>query len=148
MLRRSRAREVALQVLFEHDLNKTPMSAAAVAKFVRDRMVNDAESVAFCSELLAGVSAHRAEIDAAITETAENWRLSRMLPSDRNVLRLAVYELLHHAQQVPVPVLLNEAIELARRFGTVDSPGFVNGLLDKLARRRAKATESPAAPPA
>jgi N utilization substance protein B len=159
MFRRSRAREVALQLLFQLDQNKKPMSDAAVRAFAADRIPRDPKSVAFCLELFAGVSTHREAIDATLAATAENWRLTRMLPSDRNVLRLCTYELLHAPNPEPVPVLLNEAIELARRFGTADSPGFVNGILDKVATRRkpdetpgagvgTRHEDAPAAPPA
>jgi N utilization substance protein B len=134
MFRRSRAREVALQLLFQLDQNRKPMSEKAVTAFANDRIPRDAKSAAFCLELFKGVKTHRDAIDAVITATAENWRLTRMLPSDRNVLRLCAYELLHTAE--PVPVLINEAVELAKRFGTADSPAFVNGILDKVAQRR------------
>lgn len=136
MFRRSRAREVALQLLFQLDQNKKPMSDAAVRAFAAERIPRDAKSEAFCLELFAGVKAHRDAIDAVLAATAENWRLTRMLPSDRNVLRLCAYELLHAPAPEPVPVLINEAIELARRFGTADSPAFVNGILDKVAQKR------------
>jgi len=136
MFRRSRAREVALQLLFQLDQNKKPMSEAAVKAFAADRIPRDPKSVAFCLELFAGVSKHREAIDATLAVTADNWRLTRMLPSDRNVLRLCTYELLHAPTLEPVPVLLNEAIELARRFGTADSPAFVNGILDKVSKMR------------
>ena len=150
MFRRSRAREVALQLLFERDQNKKPMSAKIAAAFARDRLAGDAESVAFCLDLYNGVNAHREAIDQTISATAENWRISRMMPADRNALRLAAYELLHAGTAEPVPVVLNEAIELARRFGTADSSAFVNGILDKIARKRDEAKPEPAtnAPPA
>jgi transcription antitermination protein NusB len=143
MFRRSRAREVALQLLFQLDQNKKPMSEKAVKAFAADRIPRDPASAAFCLELFAGVQAHRDAIDAVLTATAENWRLTRMLPSDRNVLRLCAYELLHTAE--PVPVLINEAVELARRFGTADSPAFVNGILDRVAKQRKEKAADPAA---
>lgn len=133
MIRRTRAREVALQLLFQRDLNPKPVPRAAVERFARDRL-DDGESAAFCLALYDGVNAHKAAIDALLTATASNWRLSRMMPADRNVLRLGVYELRHATERQPIPVLLNEAIELSRRFGTADSPGFVNGVLDKIAK--------------
>jgi N utilization substance protein B len=141
MFRRSRAREVALQLLFQLDQNKKPMSEKAAKAFAADRIPRDPASAAFCLELFAGVQVHRDAIDAVLTATAENWRLTRMLPSDRNVLRLCAYELLHTAE--PVPVLINEAVELARRFGTADSPGFVNGILDRVAKQRKEKVADP-----
>lgn len=143
MFRRSRAREVALQLLFERDQNKKPMPIKIASAFARDRLAQDLESVAFCLALYDGVNTHREAIDATISATAENWRISRMMPADRNVLRMATYELLHAPTTEPVPVLLNEAIELARRFGTADSPSFVNGILDKIAQKREAAKPEP-----
>jgi N utilization substance protein B len=136
MFRRSRAREVALQLLFQLDQNRKPMPDLAVKAFATERIPRDPKSAAFCLELFNGVKAHRDAIDAVLTATAENWRLVRMLPSDRNVLRLCAYELLHAPNPEPVPVLINEAVELAKRFGTADSPSFVNGILDRVARLR------------
>lgn len=133
MIRRSRAREVALQLLFQRDQNPKVVPRAAVETFARERLT-DGESVAFCLTLYDGVNANREAIDAVLTATATNWRLARMMPADRNVLRLGTFELRHAATREPVPVVLNEAIELSRRFGTADSPGFVNGVLDKIAK--------------
>ena len=148
MTRRSRAREVALQLLFQKDQNGVPVPRAAVEQFARDR-VRDPDLVAFTLALYDGVVANQAEIDKAVSATAENWRLHRMMPADRNVLRLGVYELLYDPEPSPTAALLNEAIELARRFGSADSPGFVNGILDKIARTRTAAPAlEPAAPSA
>ncbi len=136
MFRRFRAREVALQLLFQQDQNKTPMPRKALLQFVQQRTQRDAETVAFCLGLFDGVLLQKPAIDELLTVTAQNWRLTRMLPADRNVLRLGVFELLHAAKLEPIPVVLNEAIELARRYGSKDSPAFVNGILDKIAKGR------------
>jgi N utilization substance protein B len=133
MTRRTRAREVALQLLFQADLNPVPVPDAAVEQFARDRLRDD-ELADFTLELVRGVRTAREAIDAAVSATAENWRLSRMMPADRNVLRLGVYELLHAPDPAPAAVVINEAVELARRYGTADSPAFVNGILDKISR--------------
>lgn len=135
MARRSRAREVVLQLLFQRDQNAIPVPRPAVVQFCQDRLT-DPELVEFALALFDGTIEHQTETDALIVRTAENWRLSRMLPSDRNVLRLGTYELFHGPEKAPVAVVLNEAIELARRFGTVDSPSFVNGILDKISKSR------------
>ncbi|MEO2088973.1 MAG: transcription antitermination factor NusB [Gemmataceae bacterium] len=153
MFRRSRAREVALQLLFQFDQNKKPMSDKAVRRFAADRLPTDPDGVAFCLELFAGVNAHRGAIDAAISAAAENWKIGRMLPTDRNLLRLGTYELLHAPAPPPVPVVLNEVVEMARRFGTADSPAFVNGVLDRIAKTRGaevgtRSEEKPPAEPA
>jgi N utilization substance protein B len=143
MVRRSRAREVALQLLFQHDQNPTPVPRPAIELFVRERLLNDAESVAYCLSLYDGTLAAQAEIDPRLTATATNWRLTRMHPADRNVLRLATYELLFAPDPQPVEVVISEANELASRFGSAESARFVNGVLDKIAKSR----NAEAAPP-
>ena len=144
MIHRRRAREVALQILFERDRNTSPMSPEATARFVSDRLAGDAEAVAFATALAAGVEEHRPTIDGLLSSTAQNWRLHRMTPVDRNVLRIAVYEMQHAAEPLPPAIAIDEAIELARRYGTTDSPAFVNGILDKIAKA-VPATPVPAA---
>jgi N utilization substance protein B len=129
MKRRSRAREVALQVLFQHDHNPN-MDPEAVKQFVAGRL-KDTELVTFCSSLAEGVIKHLPDIDERIAQAAENWRVSRMATVDRNVLRMGAYELFHNPE-TPARVAFDEAIELARRYGSADSPGFVNGVLDRL----------------
>lgn len=139
MIRRTRAREVALQLLFQRDQNPKAVPRAAVERFARERL-DSRESVVFCLALYDGVNANRDAIDSVLTTTATNWRLARMMPADRNVLRIGTFELRHTPNREPVPVVLNEAIELSRRFGTADSPAFVNGILDKIAKTSAEAT--------
>jgi N utilization substance protein B len=130
MLRkRSRAREVALQLLFQHDLN-TGVARPAIERFVRERL-RETELESYALGLFDGVLAHRAALDECLGRAAENWRVSRMAVVDRNILRLGSYELLH-GTAAPVRVILDEAIELARRYGSADSPAFVNGILDRI----------------
>jgi transcription antitermination protein NusB len=129
MGRRSRARDVALQLLYQRDLNPT-VSREAIEEFVRDRL-GDEGLRPFSLSLYDGVAANSEEIDRQLAAAAENWRLPRMAAVDRNVLRLGGYELLHQAQ-TPAKVALDEAIELARRYGSRNSPAFVNGVLDRL----------------
>ncbi|HEX3148745.1 MAG TPA: transcription antitermination factor NusB [Gemmataceae bacterium] len=142
MTRRSRAREVALQLLFQHDVNTT-VPRAAVERFAHDRLSNS-EAEAFCLGLYDGVVRHLAAIDARITAASDNWKLQRMAASDRNVLRLGAYEIVFADKPTPGPVALDEAIELARRYGTGDSPAFVNGVLDKVFRVFLERAQSPA----
>lgn len=142
MARRSRAREVTLQLLFQRDQNSTPVPRPALERFVRERLLNDHEMAAYCLGLYDGTLAKRDEIDPKITATATNWRLSRMLPVDRNVLRLATFELLYDPAGEPVEVIIHEANELAARYGSSESARFVNGVLDKLARSRGAAPEA------
>jgi N utilization substance protein B len=133
MTRRSRAREVALQLLFQRDLNAS-VDRPAVERFARDRL-RDPELTSFCLALFDGVTANRAALDMQLAAAAENWRLPRMAAVDRNVLRLGAYEL-SFMPETPPGVALDEAIELARRYGTADSPAFVNGVLDRLKANR------------
>ncbi len=139
MTNRSRAREVALQLLFQRDHNST-ISRAAVADFARARLGRP-QLEPFCLGLYDGVVAHLDEIDRRLGAAAENWRLPRMAAVDRNVLRLGAFELLF-TPDTPAGVAIDEAIELARRYGAKDSPGFVNGVLDRL--RQTKEEQTPA----
>lgn len=132
MARRSRAREVTLQVLFQDDLN--PGANPAVADAFLQARLGDAELVDFARSLVAGVRRNRQELDHLLAQTAENWKLDRMAATDRNVLRLGAYELLY--TETPGPVVINEAVELAKRFGTAHSAQFVNGILDRLLARQ------------
>ena len=129
MTRRSRAREVALQLLFQRDLNPYVVRET-IEQFVRDRLRDDS-LIPFCLSLFDGVEKNRTALDERLGAAAANWRVSRMAIVDRNVLRLGAYELLF-TPDTPAQVALDEAIELARRFGSAGSPAFVNGVLDKL----------------
>lgn len=143
MTRRSRAREVALQLLFQKDQNPKAISRAAIERFARDRLRKDSGAAAYCLTIVDEVETHREEIDRRIAATAENWRIHRMLPVDRNLLRIGTYEMLFAKEPVPAAVAIDEVIELARRFGSADSPAFVNGVLDRIAKnhRPASATK-------
>ena len=145
MTRRSRAREVALQLLFQRDANST-VPRKVIDRFARDRLGNP-EAEAFCLGLYDGVVRHLTDIDARVTAASENWKLHRMAASDRNVLRLGTYEIAFAQPPTPGPVALDEAIELARRYGSKDSPGFVNGVLDKVFRTHTEQQQKPAASP-
>jgi N utilization substance protein B len=131
MSRRSRAREVVLQILYEDDLNPH-RNLAAADQFLCSRLNHDAELVEFARSLLSGVRRNRAELDSLLAERAENWSLSRMAVTDRNVLRLAAFEMLY--TETPDRVAINEAVELAKRYGARQSSQFVNGILDRLLR--------------
>ncbi|GIW96555.1 MAG: N utilization substance protein B [Pirellulaceae bacterium] len=131
MRRRSRAREVALQLLYEEDLNPT-RPAEAVEEFLNQRLGGDVDLIQFARRLMGGVRRNRAEIDAALRSAAEHWTLERMAVIDRNILRIGTYELLY--TDIPGQVAINEAVELAKRYGGAQSPSFVNGILDRLLR--------------
>ena len=128
-MRRSRGREVALQLLVQRDLNPG-VGREAIADFVRDRL-RDPALEPFSLGLYDGVVAHADDIDGRIAAAAVNWRVPRMALVDRNVLRLGAYEILR-TPETPAAVALDEAVELARRFGSAGSPAFVNGVLDRL----------------
>jgi len=127
MARRSRAREVALQILYEDDLNPG-RNPAQGDQFIAHRLRDDA-SVEFARTLVAGVRRNRAELDGLLSRTADNWSLGRMATTDRNVLRLGAFEILY--TETPGRVAINEAVELAKRYGTGHSAQFVNGILDR-----------------
>jgi N utilization substance protein B len=115
-------------MLFQRDHN-AGARRDDLEKFALDRLKNETLH-GFCMSLYDGVIARQAEIDDKLSQAAENWRLTRMASVDRNVLRLGAYELLTASE--PPAVVINEAIELARRYGSADSAAFVNGILDKL----------------
>jgi transcription antitermination protein NusB len=131
MTQRSRAREVTLQLLFQRDHNPN-VDRAAIERFVQDRLA-EADLQTLCLALYDGVVSHAEEIDQRLAQAAENWRLPRMAGVDRNVLRLGTFELLF-SSDTPANVALDEAIELARRYGSAESPAFVNGVLDQVRR--------------
>jgi N utilization substance protein B len=125
---RSAARRLVLQMLFLVDQNADSDEnriRQTITRELPDPAVRD-----FAFALFDGVLRHRADIDQLITDTASNWKLSRMLPTDRNVLRMGIFEVREFG--TPAAVALNEAIEIAREFGTKNSAAFVNGILDKL----------------
>lgn len=139
MSRRTRAREVALQLLFQREHN-SGADRPAIEAFAVER-IRDSDVRRFCLELFDGVVAHLEELDQKLSAAAENWRLARMTTVDRNLLRLGAFEILCQ-KETPPAVALDEAIELARRFGSADSSAFVNGVLDRL-RREAHPSPEP-----
>jgi transcription antitermination protein NusB len=148
MTTRRRAREVVLQVLYEDDMNPT-RDMMLSKQFIESRMLRNKPLIAFGEELLAGVRKRRSEIDSLVGLHAANWSVKRMSTIDRNVIRLATYEMVFG--KVPGRVVINEAIELAKRYGHVNSGAFVNGILDKILRETSKkesslASESPSTP--
>jgi N utilization substance protein B len=130
MTRRSRGREVALQVLYQVEQNPG-MSADEIRRFIQRRLLEDRKLCEFTEALIAGVHEHQTRIDTMISDLAENWRLDRMAAIDRNILRLGAYEMLFHPE-VPAKVAINEALELAKRYSTAQSSRFVNGILDRM----------------
>jgi N utilization substance protein B len=118
-----------LQVLYQDDLNPDH-DLRQSDEFVRGRLRQDEALVDFALGLLAGTRRNRQELDHLLASQADNWSLERMAVTDRNILRLASYEILH--TETPDRVVINEAVELAKRYGSRQSAQFVNGILDGL----------------
>ena len=142
MASRRRARAYALQALYLSDLVGAAVTEALDALWtgmmegegIENTHAPESEEVEFATALVRGVDAGREEIDALIERCSTNWRLGRMPVVDRNILRLAAHELMT-AQDIPATVTINEAVELAKRFGTAESRAFVNGIVDRMARQ-------------
>ena len=154
MGKRREARERAVQFLFQHDLNPPEDIEGALNEFWHSQQaaaLADEKGVAhwgenvelpppttdeaalrlFAEPLIRGTLQHRDAIDAEIKKHAQNWDLHRMAAVDRNILRLAIYEMLHR-EDIPPVVSINEAVDIAKKFSTEDSGKFVNGILDKI----------------
>lgn len=127
---RRNARIVVVQILYQDDVN--PEHNPAWDEEWMKRRLRHPELVAFAKSLLAGVRLYQREIDDRLSAVAENWSLSRMAITDRNILRLGAYELLY--TDTPPRVVIDEAVELAKLFGSQQSGPFVNGILDRLYR--------------
>lgn len=129
---RRKGRELALQALYQIEItgDATPR---AVELFLSN-FEGNAAAKDFARRLVSGVVNERAEIDGRIEQSTENWKLARLAKVDLVLLRLATYELVF-CPEIPVSVSFDEAIEIAKRFGTGDSPSFINGVLDQVARR-------------
>ena len=130
---RRKARELALQMLYEHDVAGTEPQEM----FLRSEdLKSSSEGVRdFTKRLVAGTLSHRDDLDAIIARQADHWRLARMPVVDRNILRLALFELLHEPD-TPRPVVIDEALEIAKRFSTPKSSQFINGILDGVLKGR------------
>jgi transcription antitermination protein NusB len=142
-------REYALKMLFALQLDKAQVEASqSLDMFLENYQFADdvlgepldagetslsTAARSFAEVIVNGVVEFRAVIDKKITEVARNWSLERMAPVDLSILRIGTYELLYQLE-IPAPVVIDEAIEIAKRYGTKDSPSFINGLLDKIAK--------------
>ena len=151
MSRRHKAREMAVQMLYQKDLGGSRIEEVFARFRPAEYLVTDPEDeqpeddsplspadqavvFEYAKGLVSGTLEHLEEVDGLIVSQADNWRLERMAPVDRNILRLGVYEFLHQAD-VPKLVVIDEAIELAKRYGSENSSSFVNGLLDGLIKK-------------
>ena len=129
MRRRRKAREIALQVLYQIDVLN--IDAGEAVDLFWSNFSGAEEARKYSTELVEGTCRHREEIDRLICGCSENWSLERMARVDRNILRLAIYELLY-CRNVPPKVTLNEAIDLGKDYGSENSGSFINGILDAL----------------
>jgi N utilization substance protein B len=130
MATRRDGREWALQIIFGLDLNTREDLASVFDDFFSIHSISDKKTRAFTEEIVKGVVENRGAIDARIEEYAEHWKIRRMGVVDRNVLRIALYELMF-CEDVPTAVVLNEAIDIAKYFSSMESGKFVNGILDR-----------------
>jgi len=146
MGQRRKSREIALQMLYQLEMTGQPPHLVIDLYYELTRNGEDkdpdlAKAVRpFAEQLLNGVYLHRGELDKMIVAASENWRLERMSIIDRNVLRIALFEMLH-CPEVPLRVSINEAIDLGKTFGSPDSGAFINGILDHLLREVDKMRE-------
>ncbi len=132
MLERSRARRQALQILYQREI-----TGECVSRILETGSYNpeDGDPSEFCRALIFGVEEHQEEIDSYLSDISEHWTVTRMPLVDRNILRLAVYEILF-VEDIPDSVSINEAVEMAKSYGGEDSSKFVNGVLGRLAEIR------------
>ena len=129
---RRKARELALQMLYQHDLSgNTPETIISTFEDLQKSKPNIKD---FATNIFKGTIDHMQEIDAMIVQQADNWRLSRMAVVDRNIIRMSIYEFLHE-QDTPKLVIIDEAIEIGKKFGTQKSSQFINGILDGILKR-------------
>jgi len=152
MSSRRRSREMAIQVLYQVDMAQSDLAEALrlfCEHFEAPESIRD-----FAFELSRGVDEHREEVDTLIKRFSEHWRLERMPTVDRNILRLAIYELLYRSD-IPAKVSINEAVDLGKKYGSEDSGSFINGILDRIrlhleetGRRKTPSADGPAFEPA
>lgn len=128
---RRKARELAIQLLYQHDLAK--MDPEEGMRLFWEYFPVDVEAREFCTQLVLGTLDRLAVIDELLSEASDNWSLHRMSAVDRNILRLATYELVDRPE-IPPSVSLNEAIEIAKKYSSPDAAVFINGVLDRVKR--------------
>ena len=129
--KRTQARECALQILYQYEMNPEPMPEI-LSKFWSQQDEPFSEDIrTFAEKLALGTVEHQAEIDQVLERHADNWELARMAMIDRNIMRFATYELLY-LEEIPPKVSINEAVNIAKKFSQEESGKFVNGVLDKI----------------
>jgi transcription antitermination factor NusB len=133
MRRRTLAREHALKILYQFDITKRPVEAVVDSYWMAEE-TKDREIIDYANLLAQGVVGAIETIDHKISDYATNWQIKRMAIIDRNVMRIGLYEL-QHAVDIPPKVAINEAVELAKKYGDLESSKFVNGILDKIHKK-------------
>lgn len=129
MIDRRRAREIALEILYQVEVGgSTADEVLALRQWERKQQIPD-----FTFRLVKGVSKNKTAIDRFIENSVENWKLERLSIIDKNIIRISIYEMIHE-KDIPFSVSINESVELAKKFGTMDSGKFVNGVLGKIAQ--------------
>ncbi len=134
--KRRKSRELAMQMLFQADIGKQSPEEVR-STFWQSREEVDSDTRGFAEDLFRVATVRDTEIDQLIEENSANWRLARMPAVDRNVLRTAIAEMLGFS--TPAPIVINESLEIARRYSAPESINFLNGVLDAIARARIKA---------
>jgi N utilization substance protein B len=129
--KRRKAREIVLQILYQLEVN--PLDFQETLASFWDNFTPPEDAKEFIEDFVGGVFRHRVELDVLVDRYSEHWRVGRMGRVDRNILRMGVWELLY-GKDAPPKVVLNEAIELGKRFGSEDSGAFINGILDRVQR--------------
>lgn len=135
-MNRRKAREYALQMLFQHEFAGDRSGVEFREDGLSEKKAND-DLRKFALELVAGTLKHLEEIDRVVQEAAEHWKMERMAAVDRNILRCAVYEILYR-HDIPAAVTINEALEIAKKYSSLEASSFINGLLDKIAHIHGK----------
>lgn len=136
MRKRTKAREYALKILYAIDVTKDEPKDC-IENFWKNQEESDKEVTAFANALVKGVSDNVERIDRLMSDYTTNWQVKRMAVIDRNIIRFATYELLY-MEDIPPKVAINEAIEIAKKYGDKDSGKFVNGILDKINKTERK----------
>ena len=137
MGKRRKSREIAVQILYQMEIMEQDTDEG-VRLFFENFDVKE-NVVDYARTLVYGVHANLAEIDPKIEEFSKHWKIDRMTAIDRNILRLATFELLH-VDDIPEKVCINEALEIAKKFSSIDSSSFINGILDAIAKSKPKKT--------
>ena len=140
MRKRTLARETALRITYQAEMTRRPISVA-VEVYWNEAQAIDPDIRSFADRIAMGVERHAAVIDEKISQYADNWQIKRMAVIDRNILRIGVFELLF-AADIPPKVTINEAVELAKKYGDLESSKFVNGILDKIHKTETMSKES------